>query len=56
MSSQLVTSMCLLDWIGSNYLFIYESAVRKDRRGDSVAIGDMYLMRDMNRNQGKNVC
>ena len=47
--------MCLLDQIGSNYLFIYESAVRKDRSSDSVANGGMYLMRDMNRDQGEKV-
>ena len=50
-----MTSMCPLDQVGSNYLFIYESAMWKDRSHDSVVISDMYLMRYMNRDQGRKV-
>ena len=48
-----MTMMCLLNWIGHNYLFIHVSTMQDDKKNGSVTTGDAYLRNDMNGSEGE---
>ena len=52
MSSQFMTTMCPLDQIRPNYLFIHVSTMWDDKRSGSVLTCDMYLRSYINGSEG----